>query len=174
MSIEPNGTAGQQAEAGDWQDFVASGVAMALTLFFLFASYQLSEKARMVPLLALYANLVFVSLDLLGRTPTRVGRAIRRTLLNNAPPTKLLNGYLGASVSREAGATALVLAFYAVVQFFGILPTVPVFVLAYMTLWSKKKLRLSLSAATIITVIVWILFEQVLGVSLYRGLLFES
>lgn len=163
-----------EPENSDWQDYIAPVVAMALTLFFLVASYRLSEKARMVPLLALYANLVFVSLELLARIPTNLGRSLRRVLLGNAPPIKILGGYHGKPLSREIAAIVLIVSFCAAVQVVGILPMVPIFVVFYMLAWAKKSLRSALLAAIVISVFVMLLFEVVLGVRLYPGLLLNN
>ena len=173
--IESKTAQGSQADQkSDWQDYVAPVTAMALTLFFLVISYQLSEKARMVPLLALYSNLVLVSLELVGRSQSGFGRTVRRVLLGNAPPMKILGGYRGKPLSRELGAIGMILGFCGAVQLLGILPTVPFFVVLYMRLWSKMTLRTALTAAAIITVFVGVLFELILGVTLYQGLLFTS
>ncbi|TAK47221.1 MAG: hypothetical protein EPO23_12315 [Xanthobacteraceae bacterium] len=163
---EPN----PDAAKGDWQDYVAPLVALALALTFLALSYQLGETSRGMPLLFIYSNLAFVLLDILVRTDCVLGRVLKPLVSPGGKPMRIFGA--GHKVGRECGAIAWILSFSAAILLLGMLIAIPMFASLYMLLWARFRPTKALLGAAAISAGIWLLFEGVLRVELYRGMLF--
>ena len=55
----------------------------------------------------------------------------------------------------------------------GILPAVPAYVASYMIVEGRKSVKFSILIAASIALFLWLSFEMILSIPLYRGMLFE-
>jgi hypothetical protein len=152
-------------------------VFLTLTIVFIVAAYGYPPASRQVPLLVCYALLVLIALDILSRTSTRSGQLVRRFLNPGsglADLAKTEEDEEHPSGQRELLAVGWVAAFTAGVMLVGILPSVPVYLAAYMIFEGRKSPLFSILIAAAVVLFLWASFEQVLSISLYRGILFEE
>jgi len=159
------------------ENFAPPVVFLALTVTFIVAAYGYPPSSRAVPLLVCYTLLVLIALDIVSRTTTRTGQFVRKFL----NPASSLPGLPKSeedeehpSWHREFLAVAWVAAFTAGVMLVGILPSVPVYLAAYMIVEGRKKPLFSILIAAAVVLFLWVSFEQILSISLYRGMLFED
>jgi hypothetical protein len=156
------------------QHFAPPIALLAVTLIFIVSAHGYSSASGTVPLLIGYSLILLILLDILSRTSTSLGIAIRR-LLNPASDAQKGHPHEdNAPVHRELIAIGWVAAFTAAVMLFGILVSVPVYIAAYMMVQGRKSMRLSILVAAATTLFLWLGFEVFLSIPLYRGLLFES
>ena len=159
------------------QNFVPPLVLLAITVVFILAAYGYPPASREVPLLVCYALVVLIGLDILSRTSTHVGRLVRKYLnpgsgLADLPKTEEDEEH--PSGRRELIAVGWVAAFTAGVMLVGILPSVPVYLASYMIVEGKKKPLFSILIAAAVVLFLWVSFEEILSIPLYRGYFFED
>jgi len=161
------------------QNFAPPLVFLAVTLVFIIAAYGYPPASREVPLLVGYVLLVLIALDILSRTSTSTGELVRRYLnpasgLPGVPKAEGEEGESHPSGHKELLAVAWVAAFTAGVMTIGILPSVPAYVASYMIVEGRKSVKFSILIAASIALFLWLSFEMILSIPLYRGLLFEG
>jgi hypothetical protein len=133
---------------------------------FIVWSYQYSPQSRFVPLIVGYAMLALGLLDLASRTQTRLGQSVRAATgadfanpeLKHTPP-----------VGRELTQAGWVIGCVVSMILIGILPTVPLYVLASMRLNGRRPWKEAIIAATVAGLFVFVIFEVFLSYTLYRG-----
>jgi len=146
-------------------------VLLVITIVYLVTGYEYSAEARAFPVTVAWAMLAFVVLDLVSRTKTPIGESLIRTLNPAAAPEKVehLPRY---PLLKQFTAIAWVLGFVALMVLVGILYAVPLYVFASMLLRGRRPLWLCALVAAAATVFIWFLFERVLMLELYPGILF--
>lgn len=160
------------------QNFAPPLVLLAITGVFIVASYGYPPASREVPLLVCYTLVVLIALDILSRTATRTGELVRKYLNPGTGITQMVKseeedeGH--PSGGRELLAVGWVAAFTAGVMLVGILPSVPVYLASYMILEGRKKPLFSILIAAAVVLFLWVSFEEILSIPLYRGVLFED
>lgn len=159
------------------QNFVPPLVLLAITIVFIVAAYGYPPASREVPLLVCYTLVVLIGLDILSRTRTHLGQLVRKYLnpgsgLTDIPKTEEDEEH--PSGRRELIAVGWVAAFTAGVMLVGILPSVPVYLASYMIVEGKKKPLFSILVAVAVVLFLWVSFEEILSIPLYRGYFFED
>lgn len=159
------------------QNFAPPLVLLAVTLVFTVAAYGYPPASREVPLLVCYILMVLIALDIISRTSSRSGYFVRKFLnpgsgLTDLPKNKEDEEH--PSGQRELLAVGWVAAFTAGVMLVGILPSVPVYLASYMIFEGRKKPLFSILIAAAVVLFLWVSFEEILSIPLYRGILFED
>jgi Tripartite tricarboxylate transporter TctB family len=139
---------------------------LILTIGYLIAAYQYPPASRAFPLIVAWAMLVLVSLDLVARTQTSLGRVLTRWL-NPESATHTSPSHKG-----ELAAILWISAFAAALLFIGILAAIPLFVFASVRWRGERSCALSGTVALGTTLAIWLLFARLLRIELYSGLLF--
>ena len=148
-------------------------VLLVITIIYLVTGYEYSAEARAFPVTVAWAMLVLVTLDLVSRTKTPIGESLIRTLNPAAAPEKLehLPRY---PLLKQFAAIVWVLGFVLLMVLIGILYAVPVYVFASMFVRGHRALWLCAAVAAAVTLFIWFLFERVLMLELYAGVLFGA
>ena len=143
---------------------------MAAAAIMFFWSIGYNETAREVPALVSAALFVLGAFDLacrfersaLGPLRDFWGADFRNPEMKHDP-----------RVRDEGIQAAWMIACVAGMVLIGILPTVPLFILLYMTIWGRRRWLESLVVAAVVFAFVYVVFEGLLEYRLYRGLLFD-
>jgi hypothetical protein len=144
-------------------------MAVAAAMFFWSLSYD-NETAREVPLLVSAGLFVLAVFDLVCRF--------------DAPALGPLRDFWGADFRNpemkhhprfadEATQVAWMVACVAGIMLIGILPTVPIFVLLYMTVGGRRRWLEGLIVGAVVLAFVYGIFELLLDYRLYRGALID-
>jgi hypothetical protein len=148
-------------------------VVLAVTLVYLATAYTYSPEARAFPATVAWSSLVLCCLDIVSRTKTPAGQMLVRWFNPAAAPEKT-GAHSAYTPSKELIAMGWVVVFVAMMMLIGILPAVPLFVLASILVRGRKAWWFALIVAAAVTLAIWFVFEQVLMLELYRGLLFGA
>ncbi len=154
-------------------DYAPPVVILIITLVYLATAYTYSPEARAFPATVAWASLVFASLDIVSRTKTPAGQMLVRWF-NPAAAAEKSGAHPSYPVSKQLIAIGWVVAFVVLMIFMGILVAVPALVFASMLLRGKFSWWFSALIAASVTGGIWFVFEQVLMLELYRGLLFGA
>jgi hypothetical protein len=138
-----------------------------LTAIYLDMSYGYKPLVREFPAGVAWVMIILLTLDLASRTQTRLGRTLTRWLnpAADAPQPD-------RAAAREVSAILWIAGFTALLMLAGILCAVPLFIFATMRFRARRPYGTSLLAAAGATLVIWLLFEQLLRLSLYSGPLF--
>lgn len=181
MAIEP-GRKGRRRETGvvtDREDIVSPAVRsvyppivwLAVCAGFVVWSYDLDELSRAAPLLVGYAGLVLGALDLVSRFDGAVANAVRVTMgAGFGQPEITHHPRFRAELIQFGWMTSFVV----MALFIGVLPAVPVYVLASMRINGRRTWRESVMASVATLAFVVVVFEVFLAFELYRGVLFDE
>jgi hypothetical protein len=146
-------------------------VLLVLAGLLMYWSFDYGETARRLPLLISSVTFGLIVLDLLSRFPSKVGELIHWTLGAGFQDREMMEDPHWRAellqITWVAGCVACMAAL-------GILATIPLFIFLYMLIQGKQPLFFSLLIATIVVVIVAIVFEFFLEYDLYRGMLFSN
>ena len=154
-------------------DYAPPLTLLVIGIIYLATGYGYSPEARAFPVTVAWAAIALAGLDLASRTKTPLGEALLRTLNPAAAPEKMehLPRY---PVFKQVAAIAWVLGFVAAMVLVGILAAAPVYVFASMYFRGKLPLWLCAGVAAAVAIFIWFLFERVLMLELYRGILFRA
>ncbi len=146
---------------------------LLITIVYLVTGYEYSAEARAFPVTVAWAMLAFVALDFVSRTKTPIGESLLSPLNPAAAPDKVehLPHY---PVLKQFAAIAWVLGFVGLMVLIGILYAVPAYVFASMFVRGRRPLWLCAAVAAAVTLFIWFLFERVLMLELYAGVLFGA
>ena len=134
-------------------------------------SYDLDSVSRAAPLLVGYAGLVLGALDLVSRFEGAVPNAVRITMgAGFSHPEITHNSKLSAELVQVGWMTLFVV----MLLFIGVLPAVPVYVLASMRINGRRTWKESVIASVATLAFVFVVFEVLLAFELYRGVLFDE
>ncbi len=134
-------------------------------------SYDLDSVSRAAPLLVGYAGLVLGALDLVSRFEGAVPNAVRITMgAGFSHPEITHNPKISAELIQFGWMTLFVV----MLLFIGVLPAVPVYVLASMRINGRRTWKESVIASVATLAFVFVVFEVLLAFELYRGVLFDE
>ena len=146
--------------------------ALALWLFtalYLETAYHYTPAVRAFPAGVAWIMLLFLTLDLISRTKTRLGGGLMRWL-NPAAPRMVEPE--AQPQARPVAAVAWLVLFAALIVLVGILAAVPAYLFAALRWHGGRSFRTCVIGAAGATLFVWLLFSVVLRIALYPGLLF--
>jgi hypothetical protein len=150
--------------------FVVPGAMWLVTAAFIISASRLGPVARAMPLLVGWLTLLLVTLDIVARTGTPIGRALT-SAFNPAALVPAEAQATGPARAFWAG-VAPILALIAGFTLIGVLPSVPVFVFASLRWRAQRGLFTSSLVAVVVTLFIYGMFYKVLQLPLYPGLLF--
>lgn len=143
----------------------------AFSVLMIVWSHRYSETARLVPLLVGWAMLGLCVIDILSRLDLPFSQLLRdfwgadfrnREMKHNPRWT--------AEVAQALWMTGCVVGMLTI----GILPSVPLFVMAYMAFHGGRRWIECVAAGAIVFGFVYVVFEVLLEYELYRGVLFDE
>jgi hypothetical protein len=139
---------------------------LIITIAYLTVAYQYSPASRAFPVMVAWWMIVLLALDLVGRTPTKVGRAVTRWLnpASVGDETTHINRHDLVAVLWVAG-------FVATLVLVGVPSAVLLFVFASARWRGKRSHAFSFLLAVATMMVIWLLFTQLLRIELYPGLL---
>lgn len=146
-------------------------VVLAVTLVYLATAYTYSPEARAFPATVAWASLVLACLDIVSRTKTPAGEMLIRWLNPAAAKDDAKPSY---PAIKQLIAIGWVVGFVVLMMLIGILYAVPIFVFASMWVRGKHPLWLCGVISIGMTAAIWFIFEQVLMLELYVGILFGA
>ena len=150
----------------------------ALTIVFIYLSYDYAPEVRLFPLMVGYTGLILCALDLISLTDTGFGRIIdsvfsgkaaeeAREETGKAPPK------FAPKLSRQLIAMAWMVGLTIGIYIVGFMAVVPVYVFSSMLFQGKKSVKQCAYGAISATVFIWVMFELLLKYELYRGIFAE-
>lgn len=153
-----------------WSDCLPPLVLLLLSLGFVIVGFSYNAASRSVPELIGGAMLVLTTLDVVSRSPTRLGRLLVRWL----NPAGLSEGHETSPQLRRRQAVAMagMVGFGSAIVWLGVLVSVPVFALVALRFGARRGIGFSLLVAAVTTLAIWALFTPLLGLQLWPGILF--
>ena len=152
-------------------DYLPAAGLLVLTIGYLATAYHYSPDARAVPAGVAWVMLALVILDLVSRTRTAVGTALMHWL-NPAGDADKMVDHKRYPVLKQIGAVLWIAGFAAAMVFIGILYAVPLYVFSSLYFRAKRPLILAVGVSAAATAMIWLLFQAVLGLELYPGMIF--
>jgi len=146
---------------------IFGGVVLVVSAAFVAQSYAFDFEERIVPLLIGYTTILFVAIDLLSMSGSRIGRAVNGAIgggAGRAVEDRLFRQELNISI----WLAAVVAGAYLV----GFLVIIPVFAFFSMLRRGRYPLRHAIAMTIGLFAVIWVGFELLLGYELYRGILF--
>ncbi|MCG6901255.1 MAG: tripartite tricarboxylate transporter TctB family protein [Rhodobacter sp.] len=126
--------------------------------------------SRLMPTVVGSLTAVLCVLDLLSRLDNGLGAALRLALGADFRNREMSHD---PALRAELGMIGWMVGFIVVMLGIGILPTVPLFIAAYMRLQGKRSWTSAILSALLVFGFVLLVFEILLGTTLYRGVLFD-
>ena len=153
------------------RNLIVSSIVLALALGYLCWAETYPAERGEVPRLVAWVTVVLTAIDVLAHTGTGFGARIAAALSGRAHLEAV--GELRITVE-EWLAVAWMAASLAAVVLAGFLAGMALYIAGYMIIHGKLSWRLSLyvSAGTVLSC--WLVFDELLKVGLYRGILFEG
>ncbi len=131
-------------------------------------TYGYGETARRLPLLISFGALALSMLDLISRLRGKAGSLIRLALGAGFQDPEMKHDPVWQSeILHVIWVAGCVLG----MALIGILATIPLFIFLYMVLQGKQKILFSVTIATLVVLMVGIIFEIFLEYDLYGGML---
>jgi hypothetical protein len=115
--------------------------------------------------------LILVSLDLVSRTRTKIGAALMHWL-NPAGDAGKQDAVKRYPVLKQVIAVAWIAGFATAMLLVGILYAVPLYVFLSLLIQGRRPLLVCVGFAAGATLMIWLLFDVVLSLDLYPGILF--
>ncbi|HEX5279660.1 MAG TPA: tripartite tricarboxylate transporter TctB family protein [Micropepsaceae bacterium] len=152
-------------------DYMPALGLLTLTAIYLATAYQYSPDARAVPAGVAWVMLILISLDLVSRTRTKSGAALMHWL-NPAGDADKQDAVKRYPVLKQLVAVAWIAGFAAAMLLIGILYAVPLYVFLSLLIQGRRPLLVCVGFAAGATLMIWLLFDIVLSLELYPGILF--
>lgn len=153
------------------RNLVVSLVMLALAAGYLFWAESYPAARAQVPRLVAWVTLVLAALDVLAHTETGLGRRIAAVLSGRAH----LEAVDSIRITREEILSAAwMLGSLAAIVLLGFLVGTFIYVVGYMIVHGKLSWRLSLYVGAGTVLSCWLVFDVLLKVGLYRGLLIDA
>lgn len=153
------------------RNLVVSLVMLALAAGYLFWAENYPAARAQVPRLVAWVTLVLAALDVLAHTETGLGRRIAAVLSGRAH----LEAVDSIRITREEFLSAAwMLGSLAAIVLLGFLVGTFIYVVGYMIVHGKLSWRLSLYVGAGTVLSCWLVFDVLLKVGLYRGLLIDA
>ncbi len=147
-------------------------VVLAWSVGYLPWAYSYDAQGQLVPVLIGWLLLGLSVLDIVAHTDTRFGRTLFGLVSGRAMDAGTEEPGTTHGFGRQAVAVLWLMAFLASVGLLGFLITVPIYVLAFMTIQGGKPLKQSIVAAVVVTSVIWVAFDVLLRYEVYPGILF--
>ena len=150
----------------------------ALTVVFIYLSYDYAPGVRLFPLMVGYTGLILCILDLIGLTDTGLGRAIDSVFSGKAAgeageETGKAPPKFAPELSRQLIAMGWMVGLTIGIYIVGFMAVVPVYVFSSMLFQGKKSVKQCAYTAVGATAFIWVMFEFLLRYELYRGIFAE-
>lgn len=139
---------------------------LIVTIAYLMVAYQYSPASRAFPVMVAWSMIVLVTLDVVSRTSTKLGRAITRWL--NPASAAPANTHIAR---HDLVAVCWVVGFVIGLVLIGVPYAVLLFVFASARWRGKRSYAVSLVLAAAAMLFIWLLFTRLLRIELYSGLL---
>ena len=144
---------------------------LALSVGYAIWAQRYGSVPRLMPTIVGVSTAVLCVLDLLSRFDTGPGRAIRVALGADFRDREMKHD---PALRAEVAQVGWMVGCIVLILLIGILPTVPLFICAYMMTVGRQPLLPSAASGAGVFAVVYLIFEQVLDYALYRGALFEA
>ncbi len=145
----------------------------ALTVFFIYLSYDYAPGVRLFPLMVGYTGVILCALDLIGLTDTALGGVINAVFSGKAVGETGKAPKFAPKLSRQLIAMAWMVGLVIGIYIVGFMVMVPVYVFSSMYFQGKKSVKKCAYGAVSTTVFIWVMFEFLLKYELYRGIFAE-
>lgn len=152
-------------------DYMPALGLLAVTAIYLVTAYQYSPDARAVPAGVAWVMMILVSFDLVSRTRTKIGATLMHWL-NPAGDADKQDAVKRYPVLKQIVAVAWIAGFAAAMLLAGILYAVPLYVFSSLLIQGRRPLLVCIGFAAAATLMIWLLFDVVLSLELYPGILF--
>ena len=160
--------------AGVRRGLAPAVVVLVLSIGYLPWAYSYDAQGQLVPVLIGWLLLGLSVLDIVAHTDTHIGRTLFGLVSGRAMDAGNEEPGTTHGFRRQAVAVLWLIAFLASVGLVGFLITVPIYVLAFMTIQGRKPLKQSIFAAVVVTLVIWVAFDVLLRYEVYPGILFEG
>ncbi len=144
---------------------------LILTAIYLATAYDYIPDARAVPAGVAWVMIVLLILDLVSRTRTPLGVTLMHWLNPAGDPSKT-EGAVRYPALKQIAAVLWIAGFVAAMVLIGILYAVPLYVFLSLTVRGRRALWVAASIAVAAGAMIWVLFDVVLQLELYPGVLF--
>jgi hypothetical protein len=155
------------------RDYLPAAGLFVVTLLYLYLSEGYPARARAFPAMVAWVMLALLALDLLSRTETRVGLAIKRTLNPASDLVPRASGH-AQSWQRQVTSVLWIAGFTTAIVLIGIIGAVPLYVFSALRFRGQRHLLTCLIAAAGATAFIYLLFGVVLRLNLYPGIFFSD
>ena len=145
----------------------------ALTVVFIYLSYDYAPGVRLFPLMVGYTGLILCTLDLIGLTDTALGRIIDTVFSGKTAEETGKAPKFAPKLSRQLIAMAWMVGLTIGIYLIGFMAMVPVYVFSSMLFQGKKSVKACAYGAVGATGFIWVMFEYLLKYELYRGVFVE-
>lgn len=152
-------------------DYMPALGLLAVTAVYLVTAYQYSPDARAVPAGVAWVMMILVSFDLVSRTRTKIGATLMHWL-NPAGDADKQDAVKRYPVLKQIVAVAWIAGFAAAMLLIGILYAVPLYVFSSLLIQGRRPLLVCIGFAAAASLMIWLLFDVVLSLELYPGILF--
>lgn len=152
-------------------DYMPALGLLAVTAIYLVTAFQYSPDARAVPAGVAWVMLILILLDLVSRTRTKIGAALMHWL-NPSGDADKQDAVKRYPVLKQLVAVAWVAGFAAAMLLIGILYAVPLYVFSSLLIQGRRPFIVCAGFAAAATLMIWLLFDVVLSLELYPGILF--
>ena len=150
-------------------------VLIAIALGYLVVSFEYDSRTRAMPLGVAALAIVLVTIDLLSHGDGSLARNLRRFLQGSGRPAPVpgLDGQAGQQHPpvRELAAFAWILGFLGLVLLAGFYVAIPIYVASYLYFHAGKRGMRALGTAVALTVLLYTMFEVLLGYEVFGGLI---
>lgn len=143
---------------------------LVISAAYLAIALSYRPEVRAFPAAVAWIMLVLLSLDLVSRTETRIGRAVLRWL--NPVISSIKRDATSVTPARQFAAIAWLAFLAAGLMLIGVLYAVPLYVFAALRWHGRRSLFACLLGAGGVTLFIWLMFAGLLRLTLYPGLLF--
>ncbi len=155
------------------RDYLPALGLFAVTLLYLYLSAAYPARAREFPAMVAWVMLALIALDLLSRTQTRAGLAIKRAL-NPASDLVPRASEHTQPTWRQVTSVLWIAGFTTAMVLIGILGAVPLYVFSALRFRGERPLLICLIAAAGATAFIYLLFGMVLRLNLYPGIFLSN
>jgi len=152
-------------------EYLPAFALLILTVVYLVTAYNYIPDARAVPAGVAWVMVVLLILDLVSRTRTPLGATLMHWL-NPAGDASKTEGAARYPAVKQVGAVLWIAGFVAAMILIGILYAVPLYVFLSLAIRGRRALWVAAGVAVAAGAMIWVLFDLVLQLELYPGILF--
>ena len=152
-------------------EYLPAFALLILTAIYLATAYNYNPDARAVPAGVAWVMIALLILDLVSRTRTPLGATLMHWL-NPAGDAAKTEGAARYPALKQIGAVLWIAGFVAAMVLIGILYAVPLYVFLSLLVRGRRALWVAAAIAAGAGAMIWVLFDLVLQLELYPGVLF--